>query len=116
LPKGELVLAKYLRVAKITDFPPNGMKLVKVDDFEILLILVEDKIYAFDNKCPHMGFSLFLGSLNGKILRCGFHYAEFDVTTGKTLNKVTEKPLKKIAVKIVDSEIYIEVPSSKKSL
>jgi len=109
-------MPEYLRVAKVTDFPPNGMKLVKVDNLEILLIHVEDENYAFDNKCPHMGFSLFLGSLNGKILRCGFHYAEFDVTTGKPLNKVTEKPLKKIAAKIIDSEIYIEVPSSKKSL
>jgi len=88
------------------------MKLVKVDDSEILLIRVEDEIYAFGNRCPHMGFSLFLGSLNGKILRCGFHHAEFDVTTGKPLNVVTEKPLKKIATKIVDSEIFIKIPSS----
>jgi nitrite reductase/ring-hydroxylating ferredoxin subunit len=108
-------LPKYLRVAKITDFPPNGMKLVKVDDLEILLIRVEDEIYAFDNRCPHMGFSLFLGSLNGKILRCGFHYAEIDVTSGKPLNKVTEKPLKKIAVKLVNSEIFVKFPNSRKA-
>jgi len=79
------------------------------------LIRVEDEIYAFDNRCPHMGFSLFLGSLNGKILRCGFHYAEFDVTSGKPLNKVTEKTLKKIAVKLVNSEIFVEVPNSRKA-
>jgi nitrite reductase/ring-hydroxylating ferredoxin subunit len=109
-------LPKYLRVAKITDFPPNGMKLVKVDDLEILLICVEDEIYAFDNRCPHMGFSLFLGSLNGKILLCGFHYAEFDVTTGEPLNKVTEKPLKKIAAKLVNSEIFVKFPNSSESL
>jgi nitrite reductase/ring-hydroxylating ferredoxin subunit len=103
-------MAKHLKVAKVTDIASNGMKIVKVDDLEILLIRVEDEIYAFDNRCPHMSFSLFLGSLNGKILRCGFHYAEFDVTTGKPLNKVTEKPLKKIAVKVVNTEIFVEVP------
>lgn len=103
-------MAKYVRVTKITDFPPYGMKLVKVDNLEILLVRVEDEIYAFDNRCPHMGFSLFLGSLNGKILRCGFHYAEFDVTTGKPLNRVTEKPLNKIDVKVVNSEIFVKVP------
>jgi len=63
-----------------------------------------------------MGFSLFLGNLTGKKLRCGFHYAEFDVTTGKPLNKVTEKPLKKIAVKVVNSEIFVEFPNSSESL
>ncbi|MGB9853745.1 MAG: Rieske (2Fe-2S) protein [Candidatus Bathyarchaeales archaeon] len=105
-------MPKYLKVAKITDFPPNGMKLVKVDGLEILLIRVEDEIYAFNNRCPHMGFSLFLGSLNGKILRCGFHYAEFDVTNGKPLNRVTEKSLRKIAVRMVNSEIFVEVPNS----
>lgn len=108
-------MPKHLKVAKVTDILSNGMKLVKVDDLEILLIRVEDEIYAFDNRCPHMGFSLFLGSLNGKILRCGFHYAEFDVTTGKSLNRVTEKPLKKIAVKVVSSEIFVEVPNSRKA-
>lgn len=107
-------MTKYVKVANVKDIPSNGMKLVKLDDVEILLIQVKNRFYAFDNRCPHLGYPLFYGSLNGKILRCGFHYAEFDVTNGKPINKVTTKPLKKIKVRIVDSEILVKVSDVKK--
>lgn len=103
-------MLKYLKVANVVEVPPNGMKLIKVDGLEILLINFGGRLYAYDNKCPHKGFPLFFGSLNGKILRCGFHYAEFDVTNGKSLNKVTEKPLKKIKLEVINSEIFAVVP------
>lgn len=103
-------MPKYLMIAKVKDVPPNEMKLVKADGLEILLINFDGKFYAYDNKCPHKGFPLFFGSLNGKILRCGFHYAEFDVTNGKPTNKVTEKPLKKIKLRVINSEIFAKVP------
>jgi nitrite reductase/ring-hydroxylating ferredoxin subunit len=47
----------------------------------------------------YVGFSLFLGSFNGKILPCGFHHAEFDVITGTPLNRVIESPLRKSLLK-----------------
>ncbi|MEM2911768.1 MAG: Rieske (2Fe-2S) protein [Candidatus Bathyarchaeia archaeon] len=98
---------KYITIAKVEEVPKNGMKVVKIDNLEILLINVNGKFYAFDNRCPHMGYPLFFGKLEGQILTCGFHYAKFDVKSGKPLNKVTEKPLRKIRIKKSGSTLRI---------
>ncbi|MGO0060628.1 Rieske (2Fe-2S) protein [Brevibacillus fluminis] len=46
----------------------------------------EEKVYAVDNRCPHMGFPLHMGSLCDGILTCHWHHARFDVCSGGTLD------------------------------
>lgn len=98
---------KYVKIAQVEEVPKNGMKLVKIDSLEVLLINVNGDFYAFDNQCPHMGYPLFFGKLEGQILTCGFHYAKFDVKSGKPLNKITEKSLRKIRLKKTGSTLMI---------
>lgn len=102
---------RYIRIANVEEVPKNGMKLVKVDALEVLLVNVDGRFYAFDNRCPHMGYPLFFGKLEGQILTCGFHYAKFDVKSGKPLNEITEKPLRKLRLKKSGSALVIDFPS-----
>lgn len=102
---------KYIKIADAGVVPKNGMKLVKVDALEVLLINVDGNFYAFDNQCPHMRYPLFFGKLEGQILACGFHYAKFDIKSGKPLNKVTEKSLRKIRIKKFGSILMIDLAS-----
>ena len=99
----------YTKIAETWKIPKNMMKLFNAKGHEILVINVEGDFYACENKCPHMGLPLYLGSLEGKVLTCGFHYAKFDVTTGKSLGPVTDKPLKKFKTKIQNSTIQVEL-------
>jgi nitrite reductase/ring-hydroxylating ferredoxin subunit len=46
----------------------------------------EDQVYAVDNRCPHLGFPLHMGSLCDGILTCHWHHARFDVCSGGTLD------------------------------
>ena len=84
----------YIEAERISEIPRNNMKLFDVGTLKILIINVEGKFYAVENRCPHMGYPLFFGSLEGKVLKCGFHNAQFDVSTGKPLNGVTGKSLR----------------------
>ncbi len=104
-----MIMGKYVQVAKMHEIPKNKMQVFKVEGQEILLVNVEGEIYALENRCPHMGYPLYLGSLEGKVLICGFHYAKFDVITGKSLGRVTKKPLKTFEIKIQNSMILVEV-------
>jgi len=103
------MMGKYVRIAETREIPESKMKVFKVEDHEILIVNVEDEFYAFENQCPHMGYPLFFGSLEEKVLTCGFHYAKFDVSTGKSLSSVTHKPLKMFKVRIQDSSVLIEL-------
>lgn len=99
----------YIEIAHTKDIPKNGMKLFEVKGEKILIVDVEGKLYAVEDRCPHFGYPLYLGELDGKILKCGFHYNKFDVTTGEALGPVTHEPLKTFEIKIQDSIISIKL-------
>jgi len=102
-------MSEYVKMAETHEIPKNKMKVFNVEDHEILVVNVEGELYAFENRCPHMGYPLYFGRLEGKVLTCGFHYAKFDVTTGKSLGSVTDKPLKKFKIKIQNSLVQVEL-------
>ena len=102
-------MSEYIKMAERHEIPKNKMKVFKVEDHEILVVNVEGELYAFENRCPHMGYPLYFGRLEGKVLTCGFHYAKFDVTTGKSLRSITDKPLKKFKIKIQNSLVQVEL-------
>jgi len=87
-------VGEYVKIAEIKDFLKNQMQVFDVEGQEMLVINVEGKFYAFENRCPHMGYPLFFGSLEGDTLICGFHSAKFNVKTGKSLGPVTSESLK----------------------
>ena len=103
------MVGKFVKIAEIHEVSKNNMQVFKVEGYEILVVNVEGKFYAFENRCPHMGYPLYFGSLEGKVLTCGFHYAKFDVTTGKSLGSVTDEPLKKFKIKIRNSMVQVEL-------
>jgi len=102
-------MSGYIEIARVEEIPKNGMKRVSFGGLEILLVNADGKFYAVENQCPHKGYSLYLGTLEGEVLTCGFHYAKFNITTGKSLEAATHKPLKTYKVKIQNSSILVEV-------
>lgn len=61
-------------------------KRAKVIKGGIAVFCHEDGISAVDNRCPHLGFPLHLGSVCDGILTCHWHHARFDVCSGGTLD------------------------------
>jgi nitrite reductase/ring-hydroxylating ferredoxin subunit len=48
----------------------------------ILVIYDRGRVFALDNRCPHMGFPLERGSVEDGILTCHWHHARFDLESG----------------------------------
>ena len=70
---------------KSEDIPEGGMTTTKVGTREILLAKVDGKIYAIDNACGHSSYPLHKGTLDGYVVTCRWHEAEFDVRSGAVL-------------------------------
>jgi nitrite reductase/ring-hydroxylating ferredoxin subunit len=102
-------VGEYVKIAEIEDVLKNQMQVFNAKGQKILVINVEGELFAIENRCPHMGYPLFFGSLEGDVLTCGFHSAKFNVKTGKALGPVTSERLKTFPVKIQNSSIFIEV-------
>jgi 3-phenylpropionate/trans-cinnamate dioxygenase ferredoxin component len=75
----------YVKVAETSEVPIGTMKKAEVDGTEILVANVNGNYYAISNKCSHMGTPLSEGVLQGNIVTCRKHHAQFDVTTGKVV-------------------------------
>ncbi len=81
----------FVEVAKTSEVEKGKMKSVEVNGIDILIANVDEHFYALDDRCGHMNALLSMGTLQGKIVTCPFHYAQFDVTTGqKTKDPVQE--------------------------
>ena len=72
----------FEKVAETQEISPGKMKAVKFGAEDVLLANVNGTYYAIRNVCTHEGGNLSKGTLQGSILTCPKHKAQFDVTTG----------------------------------
>ncbi len=84
------------------------MKLVSVEGIPILFIKQHGKIYAIDNRCPHMGCGFSGGTLDGSCLICPCHDWCFNIETGEYKEDPSIK-LKKYEWKIEDGKIQVKL-------
>ena len=76
----------YEKVAEPQEIPSGQMKAFKFGTEEILVANVNGTFYALRNVCTHDGGNLSKGTLQGNIITCPKHKAQFDVTTGKVVS------------------------------
>ena len=74
---------KFQKVANKHSLKEGDMLKVEANGKQIVLSMVEGKVYAIDEICTHEGGPLDEGELNGYDLKCPWHYAVFDVRNGK---------------------------------
>jgi nitrite reductase/ring-hydroxylating ferredoxin subunit len=81
MPSKEFALAGSLEELKI-----KGRLVVHGGHRPILVIYDRGRVFALDNRCPHMGFPLERGSVEDGILTCHWHHARFDLESGCTFD------------------------------
>jgi nitrite reductase/ring-hydroxylating ferredoxin subunit len=101
-------MENYIRAAKLDDVRNAGRLVVTIAGHTVLLVNVDDKIYAVDNRCPHMGFPLHRGTVKDCILTCDWHYARFDLMSGGTFDAWADD-LPAFPVQIRDDEVWVDV-------
>lgn len=74
-------MTDWLHAGTWEELQEQGAKVIKGG---IAVFVHADEVYAVDNRCPHMGFPLHMGSLCDGILTCHWHHARFDVCSGGT--------------------------------
>ncbi len=71
-----------VRVATREELARRGRLTVSAGRRRVVVFLEGGELFALDNRCPHMGFPLDRGTLEGGILTCHWHEARFDARTG----------------------------------
>lgn len=73
---------EFVRVAATGDVAPGRMIPIEAKGHKLLLANVDGVFHAAQRKCPHMGFNLCRGKLDGGAVTCVLHKARFDLATG----------------------------------
>ena len=73
----------------------------------IIVIYDRGRVFALDNRCPHMGFPLERGSFEDGILTCHWHHARFDLESGCTFDLwADDVPI--CPVEIRDGDVWVK--------
>ncbi|MCB9680443.1 MAG: Rieske (2Fe-2S) protein [Alphaproteobacteria bacterium] len=66
--------------------PPGGTVVVRDGATQVVVLRLDDgTVHALDNRCPHEGYPLAQGDLQGGVLTCRWHTYTFDVRSGACL-------------------------------
>jgi nitrite reductase/ring-hydroxylating ferredoxin subunit len=102
VPSREFVLAGSLEELKA-----KGRLVLHGDHRPILVIYDRGRVFALDNRCPHMGFPLERGSVEDGILTCHWHHARFDLESGCTFDLWADD-VPKFPVELRDGEVWVK--------
>jgi 3-phenylpropionate/trans-cinnamate dioxygenase ferredoxin subunit len=98
----------FVPVAKTGDVPPGGMIRVAVDREPIMLAHIDERFYAVRDVCGHRNAPLSRGKLDGHIVECPLHFAQFDVRTGKLVDGPISADVPVYEVRVVGDTVLVK--------
>jgi 3-phenylpropionate/trans-cinnamate dioxygenase ferredoxin subunit len=87
---------------------PGEMKRIEIDGHRYLIVNAGGQIYAVDDLCSHEEVSLYLGCIEGDMIRCSLHGSRFSLKNGAPMEDPATEPIKTYAVKINADRIYFK--------
>jgi nitrite reductase/ring-hydroxylating ferredoxin subunit len=98
----------FVPVAKTTDLLPGQMKWVAVNGERRVLANVEGTFYAISDVCGHRNAPLSRGKLDGYLIECPLHFAQFDVRTGELVNGPVSTAVAVYQVRVEGETVYVK--------
>lgn len=75
-------MSRFLQLGPIEAFPPGGHT-AKIEKHQLAVLRTDQgDVHVVDNRCPHEGYPLAQGKLDGCVLTCAWHNWKFDVRDG----------------------------------
>ena len=67
-----------------------------------------ERVYALDNRCPHMGFPLSQGTTRDGVLTCHWHHARFDLAGGSGFDLFAGDCCS-FSVRVDDGQVWVDL-------
>jgi nitrite reductase/ring-hydroxylating ferredoxin subunit len=98
----------FVLAANVNDLRHRGCLTAQVGGHTLALFNYNDRVYAVDNRCPHMGFPLHQGSVKDGILTCHWHHARFDLASGGAFDLWADD-VRAFPTELRGNEIWVDV-------
>lgn len=97
----------FVPVATVHDVPPGALWRVEIAGRLVCLANVAGQIYAINDDCPHIGGALSEGELEGCVVTCPVHLAQFDVRSGRVLRGPAREDVPTHQVRIEGEQVLL---------
>ncbi len=96
-----------IRVCSLDELEGDPTKVVSANGRVVLVLIEQGKVFALDNRCPHMGFPLQRGTVKDGILTCHWHHAKFDLAGGCTFDPFADD-VTSFRVDVRDGAVWLD--------
>jgi len=96
---------KRCRIGTLDDLWSGEVTALRAGDVDLVVVRHRDGVYAYRDRCAHLGFPLSRGTLHGHVLTCSAHHWQYDIRTGKGINPAGAG-LAPVAVTVEDGQLY----------
>lgn len=100
---------EWIKVCDINSLNDNNIVTIDHNDKKIMVVKIQDKIYASDRICTHAYADLSTGFLNeeDKAITCPLHLSAFTLNNGIPQNPPAEDPIKTYTTKTENNDVFI---------
>jgi 3-phenylpropionate/trans-cinnamate dioxygenase ferredoxin component len=102
-------MTDFIKVAHLDDLEDGDLMAVEVDGEPVCLAKVDGEVFAFTDNCTHISGPLDEGELDGDVLTCPWHGAQFNVRTGKVLRGPARQDIQTYAVRVDNDDILVSI-------
>ncbi len=99
--------AGFIRAGTVEELKSKGRLVVHGAHRPVLVVEDQGRIFALDNRCPHLGFPLDRGTIADGILTCHWHNARFDLASGCAFDLWADD-VPTCAVEVRTGEIWVK--------
>ena len=103
----DMPIRDFVRACSLAELRAKGRLVLHGRHSPILVVYDGGRVFALDNRCPHMGFPLDRGSVEDGILTCHWHHARFDLASGCTFDLWADD-VPTCPVEVRDGEVWIK--------
>lgn len=103
---------QFLAFAKIVEFEKRPFICKEIGGTKISVFKIDGQFFAINNTCTHAGGALSEGSLDGKIITCPLHGAQFDVETGTVVSPPALRPAQTYKTRVQGDVVEVEFAAS----
>src|SRR6266699_5173102 len=100
-------VTNFVRAGSLEELKAKGRLVVRGAHRPTLVVYDRGRVFAFDNRCPHMGFPLDRGSIDDGILTCHWHHARFDLASGCTFDLWADD-VPTCPIEVRDSDVWVK--------
>jgi nitrite reductase/ring-hydroxylating ferredoxin subunit len=105
-------VSRWIPAASLAELENKKRITAVVDDHTVAIFYTGARVFAVDNRCPHMGFPLDRGTVKDCILTCHWHHARFDLSTGGTFDQWADD-VRPFPTKIEAGQVLIDVSAQR---